>query len=61
MPVVLNSGLSVKAKPQNMCHSNAIKKKIKNVLQKGPETEKKRFSGIEPTAEVVDHCLSTWF
>ena len=42
MPVVLNSGLSVKAKPQNiMCHHNTIKKIIKNMLQKGPETEKK--------------------
>jgi len=44
MPVMLNSGLSVKAKPQNMCHHSTINKKIKNMLQKGPETEKKSLA-----------------
>ena len=28
------------------------------MLQKGPETKKK--FGIEPTAELINHCLSTW-
>ena len=37
--VVVNSGLSVTAKPQNMCHHSTINKK-NYVLQKGPDTEK---------------------
>ena len=39
MPVVLNSGLRVKAKPQNMCHHSAIDFFLKSA-SKGPETEK---------------------
>ena len=39
----------------NMCHHSATKK---NVLQKGPETEKK--VGIEPTAELL-FCLREEF
>jgi len=40
MPVVLNSGVSVKEKVQNMCH--------KNVLQKGLETKKWLRRGLNP-------------
>jgi len=52
MPVMPNSGLSVKAKaPQK-----------KNVLQKVQKLKKKSLeAGIEPSAELVNHCLSTWF
>jgi len=44
IPVVLNSGLSVKTKPQKYVPSQCNIKK--NVLQKGPETEKK--FGLNP-------------
>ena len=35
----------------------------KNMLQKGTEPEKKSLAqdGIEPTAEMVNYSLSTWF
>ena len=53
MSVVLNSGLSVKTKPQKYVPSQCNIKK--NVLQKGPETEKNVW--IEPTAELVNQCF----
>jgi len=55
---MLNSYLSVKTKAQTIVITGK-----KNVLQKGPEAEKKVWLrvGIEPTAEMVNHCLSTWF
>jgi len=45
---------------QNKAKTIAITEK--SVL-KGPKTEKKSLAqaGIEPTAKMVDHCLSTWF
>jgi len=33
MPVVLNSGLSVKAKAQNMCHKKRASKSFRNFLK----------------------------
>jgi len=47
MPVVLNSGLSVKAKAQNICHAS---KRFRN-------KKKWLMWGLNPQL----HCLSTWF
>ena len=62
VPVVLNSGPSVKAKSQNMCHHSAIK--LKNLKKKRaskrcPETEKKVLAYVPQLMTAVPCLPST--
>ena len=59
MPVVLNSGLSVKAK---YVPSQCNKIINKNVLKKGSETKKVWLKqGLNPQLSWSANVLSTWF